>query len=62
MCKKKEMPESKFGFVDHVVYINLDHRTDRWEQILAELAPYFRPEKVTRFSAYDMRMGRLGVP
>lgn len=60
MCKKKEMPESKFGFVDHVVYINLDHRTDRWEQILAELAPYFRPEKVTRFSAIRHENGALG--
>uniref|UniRef100_A0A6C0HJW4 Glycosyl transferase family 25 domain-containing protein n=1 Tax=viral metagenome TaxID=1070528 RepID=A0A6C0HJW4_9ZZZZ len=60
MCKKKEMPESKFGFVDHVVYINLDHRTDRWDQILAELAPHFPPEKVTRFSAIQRENGALG--
>jgi len=60
MCKKKEMSESKFGFVDHVVYINLDHRTDRWEQILAELAPHFPPEKVTRFSAIRRDNGALG--
>ena len=54
------MPESKFGFVEHVVYINLDRRTDRWEQIVAELAPYFSPEKVTRFSAIQRDRGALG--
>ena len=54
------MSESKFGFVDHVVYINLDHRTDRWEQIIAELAPYFPPDKVTRFSAIRNENGALG--
>lgn len=54
------MSDSKFGFVDHVVYINLDHRTDRWEQIIAELAPYFPPEKVTRFSAIRHDNGALG--
>jgi glycosyl transferase family 25 len=60
MCKKKKMSESKFGFVDHVVYINLDRRTDRWEQIVAELAPHFAPEKVTRFSAIQRDCGALG--
>ena len=60
MCKKKEMPESKFRFVEHVVYINLDHRTDRLEQVTAELAPYFPPEKVTRFSAIQLDRGALG--
>ena len=54
------MSESKFGFVDHVVYINLDHRTDRLEQITAELASYFPPEKVTRFSAIQRDYGALG--
>ena len=54
------MPESKFGFVDHVVYINLDHRTDRRAEIEAELAPYFAPEKVTRFSAVKRDNGALG--
>jgi glycosyl transferase family 25 len=54
------MPESKFGFVDHVVYINLDHRTDRWEQIVAELALHFPPERVARFSAIKRENGALG--
>lgn len=54
------MSDSKFGFVDHVVYINLDHRTDRREQIIATLAPYFPPEKVTRFSAIKKENGALG--
>ena len=54
------MSDSKFGFVDHVVYINLDHRTDRQDQIIAELAPYFPPEQVTRFSAIMRENGALG--
>jgi hypothetical protein len=54
------MPDSKFGFVDHVVYINLDHRTDRRAQIIATLAPHFPPEKVTRFSAVRRDCGILG--
>ena len=54
------MPETKFGFVDHVVYINLDHRTDRRAEIEAELARYFPAEKVTRFSAIKNDFGALG--
>jgi glycosyl transferase family 25 len=54
------MPESKFGFVDHVVYINLDHRTDRRVEIVAELALHFPPERVTRFSAIHSEKGLLG--
>jgi len=54
------MPDSKFGFVDHVVYINLDHRTDRREHIEASLAPYFLPEKVTRISAIQRDIGAIG--
>jgi len=52
---------SKFDFVDHVVYINLDKRTDRRAQIEAELAPYFPPEKVTRFSAIQCENGAMGA-
>jgi glycosyl transferase family 25 len=54
------MPESKFGFIDHVVYINLDERTDRRAEVEAELAMYFPPEKVTRFSAIKNDFGALG--
>ena len=54
------MPESKFEFVDQVVYINLDHRTDRRAEIEAELEMYFPPEKVTRFSAIKNDFGALG--
>lgn len=54
------MPESKFGFVDHVVYINLDKRRDRNADICEELAPYFQYEKVTRFSAIENENGALG--
>ena len=55
------MSDSKFGFVEHVVYINLDHRTDRRAEIEAELAPYFPPEKITRFSAVQREMGAMGA-
>lgn len=55
------MSDSKFGFVDHVVYINLDHRTDRRAEIDAELAPYFPPEKITRISAIKRAMGAMGA-
>jgi len=55
------MSDSKFGFVDHVVYINLDHRTDRRAHIIAALAPYFPPEKVTRFSAIKRENGAWGA-
>ena len=50
----------KFGFIDQVVYINLDERTDRREQTEAELARYFPAEKVTRFSAIKNDFGALG--
>jgi hypothetical protein len=55
------MPDSKFGFVEHVVYINLDHRTDRRAGIEAVLEPYFPPEKVTRFSAIKRENGAWGA-
>ena len=43
-----------------MVYINLDHRTDRRAEVEAELAPYFQPEKVTRFGAIKLDRGALG--
>jgi glycosyl transferase family 25 len=40
-----------FEFVEKVVYINLDHRTDRKQQVEEELTKYFSTDKIVRFSA-----------
>jgi len=48
-----------FEFVEHVVYINLEHRKDRREHIEKVLAPF--GEKVNRLNAiYEPRRGHLG--
>jgi hypothetical protein len=40
-----------FPFIERVVYINLNERTDRRAHIERELATVFPPEKVIRFAA-----------
>ena len=49
-----------FDFVDKVVYINLEHRTDRKEQIESELQKYFPIEKIQRFNAIKHQHGGIG--
>ena len=49
-----------FEFVEHVVYINLDHRTDRRIEIEKELSRYFSIEKIQRFSAIRHDHGGIG--
>lgn len=49
-----------FEFIDHVVYINLDHRTDRRVQIEAELTQKFPVEKIQRFPAIRHDHGGIG--
>lgn len=51
-----------FSEIDHIYYINLDHRTDRNEEIQNELKKMEMPlEKITRFSAiYDKGIGGVG--
>lgn len=50
-----------FEFVEKVIYINLDHRTDRRAQIETELQKYFPSEKILRFSAIkDTSHGGIG--
>lgn len=48
-------------FIDKVIYINLDHRTDRLENIkkFIEIGK-FPPEKVIRFSAIKEVVGAVG--
>jgi GR25 family glycosyltransferase involved in LPS biosynthesis len=48
-----------FEFVEHVVYINLEHRKDRREQIEKELTIF--GDKIQRFDAiYEPERGHLG--
>ena len=49
-----------FDFIDRVVYINLEHRTDRRISIETELAKYFPPWKISRFDAIRNEKGYLG--
>jgi GR25 family glycosyltransferase involved in LPS biosynthesis len=49
-----------FEFVEIVVYINLDHRTDRRSQIESELVKYFPHDKIIRLSAIKHSHGGIG--
>ena len=49
-----------FDFVDKVVYINLEYRTDRKQQIESELGKYFPSEKIQRFNAIKHQHGGIG--
>ena len=52
--------EIKFDFIEKVIYINLEKRKDRREQIEKELAIYFPPEKIVRFDAFYENVGPVG--
>jgi glycosyl transferase family 25 len=52
--------EVKFDFIEKVIYINLEKRKDRREQIEKELAIYFPPEKIVRFNAFYENVGPVG--
>lgn len=47
-------------FIKHVVYINLDERADRKEEVVAELESVFPSEKIHRFSAIRHSNGAIG--
>ena len=49
-----------FKFIEKVVYINLDHRTDRKIQLESELQQYFPVEKIQRFNAIKHNHGGIG--
>jgi len=49
-----------FDFIDKVVYINLEHRTDRRISIETELAKYFPHWKISRFDAIRNEKGYIG--
>lgn len=49
------------SYIDNIYYINLDHRTDRNEQLLSELDKInFPKEKITRISAIYNKNGDVG--
>jgi len=48
-----------FEFIEKVVYINLEHRTDRRQEIESELS-IFPSEKIQRFNAIKENFGALG--
>ncbi|GKX59565.1 glycosyltransferase [Leminorella grimontii] len=51
----------EWGFIDKVVVINLDRRTDRWRQISEELAQLQAPaDKIVRLSACEDDDGHAG--
>ena len=49
-----------FDFIEKVIYINLEKRTDRKESIEKELLLYFPPEKIIRFNAISENPGYIG--
>jgi len=48
-----------FEFIEKVVYINLQHRTDRRQEIESELS-IFPSDKILRFNAIQENFGALG--
>ena len=49
------------GLVDKIIYINLDHRVDRNQEIIKELTTYFSDTPIIRLSAiYQPDNGALG--
>jgi len=51
---------NSFTDIRHVVYINLDHRTDRKEEVEKELASIDVLTLATRFNAIKAKYGRIG--
>jgi glycosyl transferase family 25 len=49
-----------FEFVEKVIYINLAHRTDRKQEVEAELLKYFPVEKILRFDAFTNEIPEIG--
>jgi glycosyl transferase family 25 len=49
-----------FDVIQHVVYINLDERTDRRTHIEGQLRRAFSPERIQRFPAIKAAKGAVG--
>ena len=49
-----------FEFIQKVIYINLEHRVDRKQEIEQELQKYFPVDKILRFNAIKESHGGIG--
>ena len=49
-----------FEFIEKVIFINLDYRTDRRSEIESELFKYFPHDKIIRLSAFLDKRGNIG--
>jgi glycosyl transferase family 25 len=49
-----------FEFIEKVIFINLDYRTDRRSEIESELFKYFPRDKIIRLSAFLDKRGNIG--
>jgi glycosyl transferase family 25 len=56
----KKQPIITLETIEKVVYINLAHRTDRKEEVEAELLKVFPSEKIVRFDAIKHEKGGIG--
>lgn len=55
------LQKDSFPYVDAVIYINLEHRTDRRAQVEEELQKHFPPHKIHRLNAvYNPSFGHIG--
>ena len=51
-----------FSYIDKIIYINLDHRTDRNKEMLEHFEKYNIPkDKIVRLSATKHEKGNIGV-
>jgi len=48
------------NFIEKVIYINLEYRTDRKQQVETELRKVFPPEKIVRLNAIKDEKGGIG--
>lgn len=53
--------EYPFDYFDEIYCINLDKRTDRWEECKKEFSKIDLLEDVERFSAVEKKDGRVGI-
>lgn len=58
--EESNINEYRFNFIEKVIYINLEKREDRKEQVEKELLLYFDPKKIIRFNAIYDDKGIIG--
>jgi len=53
--------DNSFDFFENIYCINLDRRTDRWEEVQKEFEKIGILDRVNRFSAIEHEDGRIGL-